>query len=268
MRVHVSTNGTGVRIQRAAPLFVRREIPRNSRKVPPFVSGEACVCIARVTWLLILGRWMAMWWTSSGHLTPTDRRRERWTSEGPSCHRKVASLSWSVCKQEGGRLDWGCPGSRACVGGRGRRGVSSAAVLSGPLLFMEDPASGSWAQLRNPLGGSPNLPSNLMALQGSWRLIKDETLERSQINFLQMMFFPPQRILGISYLSYHGLKASILRRSAFFTGQLSHLYMTTEYLTPQKWCCGIASFYGSEHKVQGSSGSLRRQQSRDWKPHL
>ena len=56
MRVHVSTNGTGVRIQRAAPLFVRREIPRNSRKLPPFVSGEACVCIARVTWLLILGR--------------------------------------------------------------------------------------------------------------------------------------------------------------------------------------------------------------------
>ena len=40
------------------------------------------------------------------------------------------------------------------------------------------------------------------------------------------------------------------------------------YLTLQKWCCGISSFYGSGHKVQGSSGSLRRQQSRDWKPHL
>ena len=40
------------------------------------------------------------------------------------------------------------------------------------------------------------------------------------------------------------------------------------YLTLQKWCRGISSFYGSGHKVQGSSGSLRRQQSRDWKPHL
>ena len=56
MSVRVSTDGTGVRIQRAAPFSVRREIPRDGRKALPLVSGEACTCITRVTWLLTLGR--------------------------------------------------------------------------------------------------------------------------------------------------------------------------------------------------------------------
>ena len=33
------------------------------------------------------------------------------------------------------------------------------------------------------------------------------------------------------YLQHHSSKASILRRSAFFTVQLSHSYMTTEKIT-------------------------------------
>lgn len=51
--------------------------------------------------------------------------------------------------------------------------------------------------MRNPLGGSPNPPSNLMALQGSWRLKKDETLERTRINLLQMMFSLPKEFSGL-----------------------------------------------------------------------
>lgn len=120
-----------------------------------------------LTCFFVLGRSMAMRWAFSGRLIPTSKRRELWTSEEAYYHTKVTRWCWSVCEQEGVRLDRRLPAIELDWGCQGTGGYSLEAVLRWQVLVHWGSCkSAADPRQRASLGGPSSPPPT------SWPLVE------------------------------------------------------------------------------------------------
>ena len=124
-------------------------------------------------------------------------------------HARLPSLSLSPWVHSNS-----CPLSQWC------HPTTSSSVIPFSSCLQSFPASGSFPMCRLFASGGQSIEASTSVLPMS---IQDWFPLRLEI---WLDFLAVQGILK-SLLQHHSSKASILRHSAFFTVQLSHLYMTT-----------------------------------------